>query len=59
MINNKFKVGEKVNTKFGLVEIMVVDNDYKAVKVKHLEGNSPITDFFFDEIQLITPKTNK
>ena len=58
-MSNQFKIGDTVKTKFGIAEITVIDQDYKAVKVKHLEDNTPITDFYFDEIQLVTDNNSK
>ena len=47
-----YKKGQRVITPHGKAIITVVDTIGKAVRVKHLEARTPITDYRFSDLKI-------
>lgn len=49
----KFTVNQIVMTPDGKAQIVLVDNNAKSVRVKHLEAKTPVTDYYFKDLKAI------
>ena len=44
-------VGQSVQTPYGGAIVKIVDNLFKTVRVKHFKVMTPVTDFYFKDLQ--------